>query len=165
MVKGADEMMVWGCDPGASGAFSLFDAGNGVVEVYDMPIVEVRGKRVISPQLIRDILAQHDAPLWIEQVSARPGQGVTSMFNFGKAYGVVLGVAAGLGMPTNYVTPQQWQKSVRCPAGKDGSRARAMELMPAYSHFWARKKDDGRADAALIAYYGFTYARGVESAD
>ena len=105
--------MVWGCDPGASGAFSLFDAGNGVVEVYDMPIVEVRGKRVISPQLIRDILAQHDAPLWIEQVSARPGQGVTSMFNFGKAYGVVLGVAAGLGMPTNYVTPQQWQKSVR----------------------------------------------------
>lgn len=155
-------MIVWGCDPGASGALALFDAGNGVVETWDMPIVEVRGKKVVSPQLIKNILETHDAPVWIEQVSARPGQGVTSMFNFGKSYGMVLGVAAGLGYVTNYVTPQTWQKATRTPAGKDGNRARAMELMPAYSQLFARKKDDGRADAALIAYYGFTYGESVD---
>lgn len=155
-------MIVWGCDPGLSGAVALFDAGNGVVETWDMPIVEVRQKKAVSPQLIKDILELHDAPLWIEQVSARPNQGVTSMFNFGKSYGMVLGVAAGLGMKVNYVTPQQWRKAVRCPTGKDGSRARAMELLPAYSQMFARKRDDGRADAALIAYYGFTYNSSCE---
>ena len=63
------------------------------------------------PQLIKNILELHDAPVWIEQVSARPGQGVTSMFNFGKSYGMVLGVAAGLGYVTNYVTPQNMAES------------------------------------------------------
>mgnify|MGYP006244899431 CR=1 FL=1 len=108
-------MIVWGCDPGLSGAIALFNAGDGVVETWDMPIVEVRGKKAVSPQLIKNILELHDAPIWVEQVSARPGQGVTSMFNFGKSYGMVLGVAAGLGYPINYVTPQTWKKAVRCP--------------------------------------------------
>ena len=155
-------MIVWGCDPGLSGAIALFNAADGVVETWDMPIVEVRGKKAVSPQLIKNIFELHDAPVWVEQVSARPGQGVTSMFNFGKSYGMVLGVAAGLGYPINYVTPQTWKKAVRCPEGKDGSRARAMELLPAYSQLFARKKDDGRAEASLIAYYGFTFGDNVE---
>ena len=87
------------------------------------------------------------------------------MFNFGKSYGMVLGVIAALDYPLHYVTPQQWQRDLKVEAGKDGNRARAMQLMPAYAQEFKRRRDDGRADAALIAYWGVTYGLSVDSND
>ena len=85
------------------------------------------------------------------------------MFNFGKSYGTIIGIVTALEMPITYVTPQEWQKKVKMQGGKDGSRARASELLPAYSDLFARKKDDGRSDSALIAFYGFCYGSNVDS--
>ena len=154
--------MIWGIDPGVSGAVVFFDALEGVLEIHDMPILEVKKKKQVSPQLLSNILKQHHAPLYIEQVGAMPGQGVTSMFNFGKSYGICLGAAAALQLPTTTVPPQTWMKKIGKPQGKDGSRERAIQVFPAFSQSFARKKDDGRADAALIAYFGFIFGESVE---
>lgn len=157
--------MIWGIDPGLSGAAVLFDPVEGMLDIFDMPIMEINKKKQVSPQLLADILATQSCPIFIEQVHARPGQGVTSMFNFGKSFGVCLGVAAGLRMPLSTVLPLTWQKKVGMSKGKDGSRARACQVFPAFSQSFARKKDDGRSDAALIAYFGFLFGESVETND
>jgi crossover junction endodeoxyribonuclease RuvC len=127
-----------------------------------MPILEVNKKKTISPYLVADILKEEAAPVYIEKVAAMPGQGVTSMFNFGKGFGVLLGAAAGLGLQTTQVTPQTWMKALKCQKGKDANRQRACELFPQYSHLFSRKKDDGRADAALLAYYAISFVESVD---
>ena len=155
--------MIWGIDPGISGAAVLFDPLEGIIEIFDMPIMEINKKKQVSPQLLSAILSTQICPLYIEQVHAMPGQGVTSMFNFGKSFGVCLGVAAGLQMPTTTVLPFSWQRKLGTKKGKDGSRERACQLFPSYAQSFARKKDDGRSDAALIAYFGFCFGESVES--
>lgn len=155
-------MIVYGIDPGLSGAIARFDLTEGFLEIHDMPIMEVNKKKSVSPQLISDILRQQHAPVYIEKVGAMPGQGVSSMFSFGRSYGVLLGCAAGLQMPTTVITPVEWQRALKCQKGKDGNRQRACELFPAYSQLFARKKDDGRADAALLAYYGALFVESVD---
>ena len=105
-------MSVWGIDPGINGALVHFNPQEGEIDIHDMPIMEVRGKKTISPNLVAQILRQHHSPAYIERVGAMPGQGVTSMFNFGKGYGIVLGVLAGLEYPINTVTPLEWQKKL-----------------------------------------------------
>jgi len=92
----------------------------------------------------------------IERVGSRPGEAPSFAFQFGRGVGMVEGVLAALHVPTDYVTPQQWQKAVGARDGKDGNRQRAAELFPAYAHLFARKKDDGRADAALMAWWRAT---------
>jgi crossover junction endodeoxyribonuclease RuvC len=92
----------------------------------------------------------------VEKVGAMPGQGVSSMFNFGRSAGIIEGVVAALRMPSTYVTPAAWTKAVGRAAGKDASRMRAMELFPTRADLFKRAKDDGRADAALIAYWYIT---------
>jgi len=154
--------IVWGIDPGLNGALALFSPEDHGIEIFDMPIMEVKKKRTIVPALVADILRQHPAPIFIEQVNAMPNQGVTSMFNFGKGFGILLGVAAGLQMQVTTVTPLVWKRALKVPSGKDGSRERATQLLPAFAQKFARKKDDGRAEASLISYYGFTYAQSVE---
>lgn len=155
-------MIVYGIDPGLNGAIARFDLNEGLLEVFDMPIMEVNKKKQVSPQLVANILNQQDAPVFIEKVGAMPGQGVSSMFNFGKSYGILLGVAAGLQLPTTLVLPNEWQRALKCQKGKDGNRQRACELFPAYSQLFARKKDDGRADAALLAYYAALFVESVD---
>ena len=152
-------MRILGIDPGASGALVIVDTNQNTLEVMDMPCVEIkRGARMVrqvSAQLLVNLLRDHNAShAYVEKVGAMPGQGVASMFAFGRAAGVVEGVLAGLEIPTTYVTPQEWQKAMRVIGGKDGSRNRASQLWPAFSNQFARKKDDGRADAALVASYG-----------
>lgn len=154
--------MIVGIDPGASGAIAFFDPKAGILHVHDMPVMEIersgKTKREISPTLLANIL--HDDwghnIVWIEKVGAMPGQGVSSMFQFGRGVGMIEGVIAAEGLSLNYVTPQAWQKAVGVRGGKDGSRLRAVELFPKYANLFARKKDDGRAEAALIAWYGAT---------
>jgi crossover junction endodeoxyribonuclease RuvC len=79
------------------------------------------------------------------------------MFQFGRGVGVIEGVLAGMQIPLTYYTPQQWQKAAAVRGGKDGSRARAAELFPAYASMFTRAKDDGRADAALMAWVRATH--------
>jgi len=153
---------VIGIDPGISGAISVFRDGK-LESVVDMPTVEIASgktiKRHISAATLRNILEldmYQFSHVVIEKVGAMPGQGVTSMFNFGRSAGIIEGVVAALRMPHTYVTPATWTKAVGRAAGKDASRMRAMELFPAKADLFKRAKDDGRADAALIAHWYLT---------
>ena len=153
--------MIVGIDPGASGALAFFDLQKGELCVVDMPVIEIeRGgktKREISPHFVAAAIRDFKPHLaWIEKVGAMPGQGVSSMFQFGRGVGMIEGVLAGLSVPVHYVTPQAWQKVVGVRGGKDGARLRAVELFPAKAELFRLKKSDGRADAALIAWYGAT---------
>ena len=158
-------MIVIGIDPGISGAIARYNPSEASAAtqliIWDMPILEVNKKKTISPYLVANILKEAAAPVYIEKVAAMPNQGVTSMFNFGKGFGVILGAAAGLGLQTTQVTPQQWMKALKCQRGKDANRQRACELFPQYADMFARKKDDGRADAALLAYYAASFVESV----
>lgn len=150
-------MMVLGVDPGLTGALAFFDPDMGLLMVRDMPTVEVvrngKKKNEVSPQMLASIIREHPvARAMIERVGAMPGQGVTSVFSFGRSFGIVEGVLAALELSTTIIPPQTWQKAVNLRGGKDGSRARAAELFPRDAGLFARKKDDGRADAALIAW-------------
>ena len=152
-------MIVIGIDPGLSGAVAFYDTVEGTIEVADMPVVELsrngKNKREISAALLSGILTRHKVEAaFLERVNAMTGQGVTSVFSFGRSSGIVEGILAAYDIPTTLVTPQAWQKAVGQRSGKDGSRERAMQLFPAQADLFSRKKDDGRSDAALIAYYG-----------
>lgn len=152
---------VIGIDPGASGAVAILDRDGTLVHVFDMPSVEIvvgnKAKRRVSPEMLAAELRLynvHATLAYVEQVNAMPGQGVTSMFAFGQAYGLVLGVLAGLGIPAQTVTPGKWKKGLNLNQGKDASRARAATIWPTMAGEFRRVKDDGRAEAALIAYWG-----------
>jgi len=152
-------MTILGIDPGASGGIAFFSMQRGLLSIFDMPTVEVKrggkNKREVSAAMLNAIIGARDIDAaFVEKVGAMPGQGVSSMFQFGRSVGMIEGVLSALEIPTNYVTPQVWQKAVGARGGKDASRARAAELFPAYAANFSRKKDDGRADAALIAWYG-----------
>lgn len=154
-------MIILGIDPGLSGAIAIYNIYTEELVVMDMPTVEMtrngKHKREVSPALVADVIAGKGAVrAYMERVSAMPGQGVSSMFSFGRSAGIVEGVLAAYEIPMTLVTPQAWMKAMAVRAGKDGSRERAMQLFPAYSTLFARKKDDGRSDAALIAKYGAT---------
>ena len=153
---------VIGIDPGISGAISVFDWNTrSLLEIIDMPTLEVDSgktkKRHINALSLANYLDGFTyTHVVIEKVGAMPGQGVTSMFNFGRSAGIIEGVVATLEMPHTYVTPAAWTKAVGRAAGKDASRMRAMELFPSKAELFKRAKDDGRADAALIAYWYLT---------
>jgi crossover junction endodeoxyribonuclease RuvC len=153
---------VIGIDPGISGAIAVFE--DGVLDcVVDMPTLKIASgktmKSHISAIALVDILdgwSPNEAHVVTERVHARPGQGVSSMFNFGRSTGIIEGVVAALRMPHTYVTPAAWTKAVGRAAGKDASRMRAMELFPTRADLFKRAKDDGRADACLIAHWYLT---------
>ena len=152
-------MKVVGIDPGLSGAIAVLDVKNGLLAVHDMPVMEVKVgssmKRKINPALLTEMLRpMKPEHIYIERVAAMPGQGVTSIFNFGYGFGLVIGVVSAIGYPHSLVGPRVWQAAVGSVSGKDGNRSRACELYPKSAGFFSRKKDDGRADATLIAHYG-----------
>jgi crossover junction endodeoxyribonuclease RuvC len=86
---------------------------------------------------------------------------VSSTFNFGQTYGGIRGVLAGLRVPITMITPSKWTRDLKVTGGKDANRQRAAQLFPAYAASFARAKDDGRADACLLAYWLFTCAKDV----
>jgi len=148
-----------GIDPGVSGAIAILNS-EGQLAVFNAPTVEMKVgkalKRRISPEILVSMLQPFtiEASAWVEQVSARPGQGVSSMFAFGESYGLVKGILAGLQIQTNTVTPNAWKKAMQLNAGKDASRAKAAQMWPQQAGEFSRVKDDGKAEAALIAEYG-----------
>lgn len=153
--------LIVGVDPGLSGAIAFLN-DEGVLEIVDMPVlVTKKGAKkqsnIDTCQLANEIDSRNKLSIthaYIEAVHAMPGQGVTSCFQFGKGFGIVIGVIAANYIPFTLVTPNEWKKTLRVPAEKDGARARASELMPRFSHLWSLKKHDGRAEAALLAYWG-----------
>jgi crossover junction endodeoxyribonuclease RuvC len=154
-------MIILGIDPGLSGALAFLDTKTGMIAVEDMPTVTVmrnrKEKREVSPQLVAAIvIKRHVEAAFLEKVNAMAGQGVSSVFSFGRSAGIIEGVLAAFDIPTTLVTPQTWQKAMGVRGGKDGSRERAMQLFPAGAELFQRKKDDGRSDASLIAKYGAT---------
>lgn len=154
-------MIFLGIDPGISGALAFYNTLSNDLEVFDMPTISVqrggKNKTEVSPQLVSNIIAAHRPNCaFLERVGAMPGQGVTSVFSFGRSAGILEGVLAAYDIRTTIVPPPTWMKALNIRAGKDGSRQRAMELFPQRADLFARKKDDGRSDAALIAYYGAT---------
>lgn len=152
-------MIFLGIDPGLSGALAFYDSVDKTLTVHDMPTVSVmrggKNKNEVSPQLASNIIAGgRPQYAYLERVGAMPGQGVTSVFSFGRSSGIIEGILAAYDIATTIIPPQAWMKATGIRAGKDGSRQRAMEIFPQYADLFARKKDDGRSDAALIAYYG-----------
>lgn len=139
-------------DPGLSGAIAFYapDAPD-LVTAEDVPVVAGEIDAVTLAARIRQM-----APTMaiIELVGARPGQGVTSMFKFGRAFGTVIGVIGTLQLPIHYVSPQRWKKHFRLSAEKEDARREAIRLFPASAAQFLRKKDHGRAEAALLARFG-----------
>jgi crossover junction endodeoxyribonuclease RuvC len=151
-----------GIDPGLNGAIAFLHTEKGHLSIVDMPTLEVKRnnktKLEVSPVgvAVAMNLAGKVSHAVLERVGAMPGQGVTSVFSFGRSVGIIEGVLATMLIPVDIVTPQAWQKAASVRGGKDGSRQRAMELFPNYAGMFIRKKDDGRADAALMAWYAAT---------
>ena len=148
--------LIAGIDPGLSGAIALL-GGAAEVEIADMPTLEIKGKRIIDLYALAQLfdLAGKDTRLAvIEDPHAMPGQGVSSMFKFGFACGAVQAMVASAFIPMKLVAPGAWKKAMGLGSDKDASRRLASQLMPRHAHLWARKKDDGRAEALLLAIYG-----------
>jgi crossover junction endodeoxyribonuclease RuvC len=147
-----------GIDVGLNGAIALVVDGE-LISVVDMPTVTLdrngKAKRQVSvPELVQIVKDFDPTDAYVEKVFAMAGQGVTSVFSFGRSLGVVEGVLTTMKIKTTLMTPQTWQKGLGMTGGKDGSRARAMELFPEQTALFKRVKDDGRSDAALIALWG-----------
>ena len=153
-------MIIFGIDPGVSGAICALK-DKKVIEVYEMPTMidgkknkrQVNGAEVASI-LLNEINNSDDAIVVVEHVTAMPGQGVTSMFNFGQSFGVIKGVCAALKLPIYFVRPMKWKKHFNLiKTNKDASRTKVIEIYPSISSKLSRKKDSNKADAILIARY------------
>lgn len=152
--------IVIGIDPGVSGAVAFVYDDGGEIAVRDMPTVEVRGKRHVCPHGIRAILQEHDLKavkaVVLEHVQGVQGAGATSAFSFGRSFGVVEGVVSGLQLPLTLVRPQAWTKALGVGRDKGEHRRCASNVWPWHAALFARVKDDGRADAALLCHWWIT---------
>ena len=153
-------MRIIGIDPGLSGGIAILDDLK-IFDLFDMPIMS-EGKKnknqLNSAQLVNivrnHILSSGDTFVIVEQVSAMPGQGVTSMFNFGQTFGAIKGICASLYLPIFYVRPANWKKHFDLiNASKDASRTKVIEMYPSISDRLRKKKDLNKAAAILIARY------------
>ena len=162
-------MLIIGIDPGISGAICFFEDGQ-VKEIIDMPVMAdgKKNKRQINgPQIYNEILKRinnfekKDIIVVIEQVSAMPGQGVTSMFNFGQSFGVLKGLCSAMQLSMYFIRPAKWKKYFGLiKTEKDASRTKVIEIFPYISSQLSRKKDSNKADAVLIASFFYnTYKK------
>ena len=143
--------MILGIDPGISGALAWVSDDGHLICTSDMPVIEINKKKKVSPYILADMLKARTCTLAvIEEVSAMPGQGVTSMFGFGYSAGILAGVCAGLMIPTVLYRPAVWKRAAGVPADKGAARQMAQRFWPGCRDF-DRVKDDGRAEAALLA--------------
>jgi len=139
-------------DPGVTGAIAFYLPDvPGRVAVEDVPVA---GGEISAPHLASLIRRFSPSMAVIERVNAFPGQGVTSVFNFGRSYGDVRGVVGALNIPLHFVSPQKWKKHFGLSSDKDQSRMLAIRMFPNVADHFKLKKHDGRAEAALIALYG-----------
>lgn len=141
-----------GIDPGSvSGAMAFyFPSHPDVITAEDLPTMD---GELDAAELANRIRQMNPDFAMVEKVGTMPKQGISSAFNFGFGCGQINGVIAALGIPVHYVTPNKWKKACALDADKEKSRAAAIRLWPSSEHF-KRKKDHGRAEAALLARYG-----------
>ena len=155
-------MLVIGIDPGITGSICFFEDGK-IIDLIDMPNMadgKKQKKQVNGAQIYNEILLRtknvekRNIKVVIEHVSAMPGQGVTSMFNFGQSFGVLKGICSAMQLPMHFVRPAKWKRFFNIiNAEKDASRTKAIEIFPYISTQLSRKKDANKADAALIASF------------
>ena len=160
-------MLIIGIDPGITGSICFFQDGKivDVVEMPNMPEGKKNKKQVNGAQIYYEIslrikdTKKEDIKVVIEQVSAMPGQGVTSMFNFDQSFGILKGICSAMQLPMYFVRPIKWKKYFNLiNSEKDASRTKAIEVFPYFSSELSRKKDSNKADAILIAsFYYETY--------
>jgi len=162
-------MLIIGIDPGISGAICFFEDGQ-IKEIIGMPVMAdgKKNKRQINgPQVYNEIssrinkFSKKDITVVIEQVSAMPGQGVTSMFNFGQSFGVLKGICSAMQLSMFFIRPVKWKKYFGLiKTEKDASRTKVIEIFPYISSELSRKKDSNKADAVLIASFFYnTYKK------
>ena len=163
-------MLIIGIDPGISGAMCFFQNVE-ITDVIDMPSMAdgKKNKRQINSQQVFNEISERiinipkkEIIVVIEQVSAMPGQGVTSMFNFGQSFGILKGICAAMQLSVHFVRPAKWKKYFNLiNSEKDASRTRAIEVFPYFSSQLSKKKDSNKADAILISsFYYETYKIG-----
>ena len=153
-------MKIIGIDPGLSGALAIL-SNNQVESIIEMPVMAEgkKNKRQLnSAQLVKllkdKINTKEETIVVVEQVNAMPGQGVTSMFNFGQSFGVLKGICSAMQLPVYFVRPAKWKKYFNLiNSEKDASRTRAIEIFPYFSLQLSKKKDSNKADAILIASF------------
>ena len=155
-------MLIIDIDPGISGSICFFEDGK-IIEVIEMPVMtegKKNKKQVNGAQIYNEFLKRinkkkgDEVRVVIEQVSAMPGQGVTSMFNFGQSFGILKGICSAMQLPMFFVRPAKWKKYFNLiNSQKDASRTRAIEIFPYFSTQLSKKKDSNKADAILIASF------------
>ena len=155
-------MLIIGIDPGISGSICFFEDGK-IIDVIEMPTMtegKKNKKQVNGSQIYNEIskkinkFQNKDIRVIVEQVSAMPGQGVTSMFNFGQSFGVIKGICSAMQLPIFFVRPTKWKKYFNLiKTNKDASRTKVIQIYPEISSQLSRKKDSNKADAILIARY------------
>ena len=155
-------MLIIGIDPGITGSICFFQDRKiiDVIEMPNMPEGKKNKKQVNGAQIYHEIssrikdIKKEDIKVIIEQVSAMPGQGVTSMFNFGQSFGILKGICSAMQLPMYFVRPAKWKKYFNLiNSEKDASRTKAIEVFPYFSSELSRKKDSNKADAILIASF------------
>ncbi len=154
-------MIIIGIDPGLSGAIAILE-NKKVKKVFEVPTMSEgkKNKRQLNSALLVELLKENindesqEIMVVIEQVNAMPGQGVTSMFNFGQTFGAIKGICAALGLPIYLVRPSKWKKHFELiNSSKDASRTKVIELYPSLSDQLTKKKDVNKSDAVLIARF------------
>lgn len=153
-------MIIIGIDPGLSGGIAVLD-NNKVLELFDMPVMAdgKKNKKQLNSALLAKLIKEStsntsESAVIVEQVNAMPGQGVTSMFNFGQTFGAIKGICATLELPIFFVRPSKWKKHFELiNSSKDASRTKAIEMYPHLAQKLSKKKDVNKSDAILIARF------------
>ncbi len=145
---------ILGIDNGLLGCLAFYNGEELIL--HDMPTLEVKERRVLDMQAIARII-KNDPPwhVYLEKLTPLPKISGLGSFSMGHSEGFMLGLLTGFNLPYTMVRPNDWKKQMGCPADKDAARQRASQLLPQFAHNWARKRDDGRAEASLIALYGW----------
>ena len=160
-------MRIFGIDPGLSGAIAVLE-NEVVLDIIDLPVM-AEGKKnkrqlnsaQLSQYMSKNVENIHKTSVVVEQVNAMPGQGVTSMFNFGQTFGAIKGISATLKLPIYFVRPSKWKKHFHLiNSSKDASRTKAIEIYPSLAEKLSKKKDVNKSDAILIGR--FFYESGLK---
>ena len=160
-------MRIFGIDPGLSGAIAVLE-NEVVLDIIDLPVM-AEGKKnkrqlnsaQLSQYMSKNVENIHKTSVVVEQVNAMPGQGVTSMFNFGQTFGAIKGISATLKLPIYFIRPSKWKKHFDLiNSSKDASRTKAIEIYPTLAEKLSKKKDVNKSDAILIGR--FFYESGLK---
>ena len=160
-------MRIFGIDPGLSGAIAVLE-NEAVIDIIDLPVMSEgkKNKRQLNSAQLSQYMSKNveninKTSVVVEQVNAMPGQGVTSMFNFGQTFGAIKGISATLKLPIYFVRPSKWKKHFDLiNSSKDASRTKAIEIYPSLAEKLSKKKDVNKSDAILIGR--FFYESGLK---